>query len=64
LLASGVNIRVVSERLGHESIDITLKHYAHRLPCMQEKAVEAVESLFRLIGATMAQEERILEYVI
>jgi hypothetical protein len=40
------NVRVVSERLGHESIEITLKHYAHSLPCMQERAVTAIDDLF------------------
>jgi integrase len=52
LLAAGVNIRVISERLGHESIEITLKHYAHVLPRMQEKAVEAVLGMFGAIGTT------------
>ena len=55
LLAAGVNIRVISERLGHESVEITLKHYVHVLPCMQEKAAEAVECMFGAIGTTMAQ---------
>jgi integrase len=45
LLSKDVNVKVVSERLGHESIDITLKHYAHALPSMQERAAAAVETL-------------------
>jgi integrase len=64
LLAAGVNIRVISERLGHESIEITLKHYAHCLPCMQEKAVEAVEALFGAIGTKSARTEDCGDYVI
>lgn len=46
LLIAGVNIKVVSERLGHESIEITLKHYAHCLSGMQQVAADAVQSLF------------------
>jgi integrase len=46
LLSKEVNVKVVSERLGHEDIAMTLKHYAHALPSMQEKAVRAVEELF------------------
>jgi hypothetical protein len=41
-----VNVKVVSERLGHESIGITLKHYAHALPSMQQRAAQAIEMIF------------------
>lgn len=37
-LAAGVNVKVVSERLGHGSIVITLDTYAHVLPSMQKEA--------------------------
>lgn len=47
LLAEDVNVKVVSERLGHESITITLKHhYAHALPSMQQRAASAIEAIF------------------
>jgi integrase len=46
LLAHGVNVKIVSERLGHEDIQTTLKHYAHVLPGMQEQAVRVVTALF------------------
>jgi integrase len=46
LLSRDVNIKVVSERLGHESIEITLRYYAHCLPDMQERAVLAAQQLF------------------
>jgi len=46
LLAADVNVKVVSERLGHESINITLKHYAHVLPSMQQRAAAAIETIF------------------
>lgn len=45
LLQAGVNPKVVSERLGHASVQITLDVYAHVLPDMQRTAVEALEKL-------------------
>jgi integrase len=44
LLREGVNIKVVSEMLGHASIAITLNTYSHVLPDMQDSAVEAMEA--------------------
>jgi integrase len=38
LLASGVPVKVVSERLGHASPIITLGVYAHVMPGMQAEA--------------------------
>lgn len=46
LLSRGVPVKVVSEMLGHADVRITLSIYAHVLPDMQEKAVEAMEDLF------------------
>jgi integrase len=45
LLASGVNVKVVSEMLGHSSVSITLSIYAHVLPHMQQSAVNAMDQL-------------------
>jgi integrase len=44
LLSGGVNVKVVSEMLGHASITITLNTYAHVLPDMQDSAAEAMEA--------------------
>jgi integrase len=44
-LAAGVHPKVVSERLGHASITITLDTYSHASPAMQETAAELVASL-------------------
>lgn len=40
LLAAGVPIKVVSERLGHATIALTLDTYAHVLPAMDREAAE------------------------
>jgi integrase len=37
---AGVHPKVVSERLGHSSILITLDTYSHVLPGLQEDAVD------------------------
>jgi integrase len=44
-LAAGVHSKVVSERLRHASITITLDTYWHAIPAMQETAVSLVASL-------------------
>jgi integrase len=45
LLAANVHPKVVSERLGHSSINITLDVYSHVLPTMQEAASEKLEQI-------------------
>ena len=45
LLKQGVNIKVISERLGHSKIQMTLDTYSHLMPDMQETAVKALEVL-------------------
>jgi len=42
-LASGVPVKVVSERLGHTSVAFTLQVYGHVLPNQQASAAEAME---------------------
>lgn len=45
LLSAGENPKVVSERLGHASVSLTLDVYSHVLPTMQEAASQKLESL-------------------
>ena len=45
LLRAGVHPKVVSERLGHASVQITLDLYSHVLPDTQAAAVEALNGL-------------------
>lgn len=47
LLLANVNPKIVSERLGHSSIQITLDTYSHVLPTMQSKATGALDSILR-----------------
>lgn len=45
LLLQGVHPKVVSERLGHASVTLTLDTYSHVLPTMQREATEKLRSL-------------------
>ncbi|MBD0325229.1 MAG: tyrosine-type recombinase/integrase [Pyrinomonadaceae bacterium] len=45
LLLAGENPKVVSERLGHASIVLTLDIYSHVLPSMQQAATEKLERI-------------------
>ncbi len=44
-LAAGIHPKVVSERLGHSSIAITLDLYSHVIPGLQEEAAEKLGEL-------------------
>ena len=43
MLSAGVHPKVVSERLGHSNIAITMDTYSHVLPDLQEAAAEAID---------------------
>ncbi|HEY4684815.1 MAG TPA: site-specific integrase [Dehalococcoidia bacterium] len=47
LLGQGIHPKIVSERLGHSRVSITLDLYSHVTPTMQRQAVEAMETLLR-----------------
>ncbi|WBL16339.1 site-specific integrase [Sutcliffiella sp. NC1] len=45
LLSEGVNVKIISEMLGHSNIKITLDTYSHVLPTMQKEAVNKLENM-------------------
>ena len=45
LLASGVNPKLVQERLGHASITLTLDTYSHVIPSLQEEVARKMDDL-------------------
>jgi integrase len=49
-LAAGVHPKIVAERLGHGSIQITLDTYSHVMPQQDRAAGELVASLYRTAG--------------
>ena len=50
MLKNGVNPKIVSERLGHSSVVITLDIYSHVLPGLQEEAAMKFEESLRRIA--------------
>ena len=47
MLAAGVDVKVISQSLGHANIGITLDTYAHLLPGMGKAAAERFEKLLK-----------------
>ncbi len=45
MLGQGVHPKIVSERLGHASVNITLDIYSHVLPGLQAAAAEALDAV-------------------
>ena len=45
MLSQGVHPKIVSERLGHSSITITLDTYSHVLPGLEEAAAERFDGI-------------------
>jgi len=44
-LQAGIHPKVVSERLGHATVSITLDTYSHAIPAMQEEAAALIAGL-------------------
>lgn len=59
LLSAGVNPKIVSDRLGHASIVLTLDTYSHVLPDMQLAASDKLEKI--LFAQTAESEESNIE---
>ena len=57
LLKSGEHVKVVSERMGHANVAITLEVYVHVLPGMQERAASRMESLLSRVRWTSLRRE-------
>lgn len=55
LLKAGVHPKVVSERLGHSSVTITMDRYSHLLPGIQEAAAKFDE----LVQLAPAQSQKL-----
>jgi integrase len=50
-LQAGIHVKVVSERLGHSSVTITLDTYSHAIPGLQRDAAEKVAALIPGLGS-------------
>jgi integrase len=54
VLGAGVNVKVVSEILGHADVAITLSIYGHVTPHMQQVALAVIEEV---LGETPVSDE-------
>ena len=55
-LAAGVHPKVVSERLGHSTVSLTLDVYSHAIPALQSEAAARIAAL--LAAAETSEESR------
>ncbi|WP_260632323.1 tyrosine-type recombinase/integrase [Bacillus bingmayongensis] len=46
LIQQNVNIKLISERLGHSQIQTTLNIYAHAVPELQRSVAEKLDEVF------------------
>ncbi|HYT41616.1 MAG TPA: tyrosine-type recombinase/integrase [Methylomirabilota bacterium] len=46
LITAKVDLKVVSELLGHSSVAVTVDIYAHALPEMQQEVVKKMDDLY------------------
>jgi integrase len=44
-LQAGIDLKVVSERLGHATVSITLDTHSHAIPALQEEAAALIAGL-------------------
>lgn len=58
LLMAGINVKVVSERLGHASVSFTVDTYAHVMPGQQAEAAAAAAALVGRRDTMMVQGGR------
>lgn len=49
LLGAGISIKLISSRLGHANIDITLKVYSHLLPNQQHEAAAKFSQILKCV---------------
>jgi integrase len=54
MLRAGVNPKVVSERLGHSTVSLTLDVYSHLVPGLQEAAARAFDQVMTTANASVS----------
>jgi integrase len=50
LLKEGVAAKLVSSRLGHSKVGITLDIYTHLMPGMDEEVAERIDAVYKVVG--------------
>ncbi|NQP33046.1 tyrosine-type recombinase/integrase [Streptococcus suis] len=55
LITQGVELISISQLLGYENLNISLKVYAHQLESLVEKSNDKVRKIFEKFGANLEQ---------
>ncbi|BCP60147.1 hypothetical protein SUT286_14730 [Streptococcus parasuis] len=55
MITKGVELISISQLLGYENLNITLKVYAHQLESLKEKSNEKIKKIFEKFGADLGQ---------
>jgi integrase len=58
-VAAGAHVKLISARLGHSSVQITLDRYAHLFPSVEEALAEQLDALYR--AAPQAETQNVVE---
>src|SRR5204863_8401607 len=58
-VAAGAHVKLISARLGHSSVQITLDRYAHLFPSVEEALAEQLDALYR--AAPQAEAQNVTE---
>ncbi len=56
MLRAGAHPKIVSERLGHATVSLTLDTYSHVLPDLQRDAAEALDGILPPVVRRRASE--------
>jgi hypothetical protein len=64
MLASGVNVKTISQSMGHANIGITLDTYSHLLPGVGKSAAERFDRLLKPwlsenVGKMSAEDDKV-----
>jgi integrase len=51
-VAAGAHVKLISARLGHSSVQITLDRYAHLFPSVEEALAEQLDAMYAAFAAT------------
>ncbi|HEX6681092.1 MAG TPA: site-specific integrase [Gaiellaceae bacterium] len=57
-VAAGAHVKLISARLGHSSVQITLDRYAHLFPSVEEALAEQLDALYRATPQAEASNVR------
>jgi integrase len=63
LISQGAHPRVVMDRLGHSSIQITMNTYGHLFPSEDEATINGLENVFQEASASVSRPDRGLTVV-